>query len=634
MSTRAWLKELAVVALFVAIAVLAFFGRWQGVTPFPSLRSDAGNVAGFAAARDFPELFQQDEVLGDSRNFQVYQALQVHLVRLLARIAPDYGTATLLLLIPYVFLIGWGSYFLGRVVVGHRGWAVLLGLFNLILVLSPFSYWGVYRDPQTRMSSQAVLPFLLAAVFHWRKNPKAWPLVAVGASLLTYFHAVAGIVWGAAILFGFFTTSFGRGWLRSRETRFALIAVLAYVGGLLPFLVAYLGAHEQGSTIQGYSTVYGIMEARFADGYLNIPLAVHKLIVFWRGSAARLGFGILGVGSLLYSICTKKAVRSNHDMPRLIAAWLIAVVGISIGLPLIEQSIARSLQMIPTQVDLIRGVRFVIPLLLLLIVWTLSRLSLRTNRHLMTKDWLARACGTFLLAMLSATVALVILQKTTNVLHVESFLGLPGVCWITLSIAVSIGALAFISSFLCRARRWRWVFSPMLVLSMGTLLLGAWTYAHYEDYGLSKLLVRELSCLRQGKAFCAEPELLAEHALLGAVSQHVPAGAAVLSSTEKLSIRYIAMRPVVYTYKDGGILAYCNHSALVEWNRRRHLVEAALGGYSPEQVVEGLATVARSLGAAYLIVNFQISADRSEIIDVVWRNEQYAILRIKDDWLP
>jgi hypothetical protein len=631
MSARAWLKELAVLTLFVVIAVLAFFGRWQGVTPFPSLRSDAGNIASFAAARDFPERFPQDEVLGDSRNFQVYQAFQVHLVRLLTRIVPDYGTATLLLYIPYILLIGWGWYFLGRVVIGHRGWALLLGFLNLVFVLSPYEYWGVYCDPQPRMSAQAVLPFLLAAAFYWRKRPKAWPLVAVGASLLTYFHAVAGIVWGAAILLGFLTTSLGRGWLRSRETRFALVAALAYVGGLLPFLVGYLGAHEQGSTTLGYSMVHGIMEARFAPGYLNTPLAVHKLIVFWSGSAARLGFAILGVGGLLYSIRTKKAVRSNHDMPRLIAVWLTAVAGVSIAVPFVEQGIARALQMLPIEIDLIRGERFVIPLLLLLILWSLSRLTLPTNRLLAAKDWVARACGTFLLAMSVAIGALTILQRTTNVLRTELLLGLPGVCWITLSVAASIGLLASVSSFLCRASKWRLAFSPVAVLSMGILLLGTWTYAHYEDYGLSKLIVGELSCLTRGKLFCAEPRLLAEHALLEAVSEHVPAGAGVLSSTENLAIRYGAMRPIVYTYKDGGILAYCNLSALVEWDRRRQLVQAALSSRSPERMVEELAAVARSLEASYLVVDFRISAGRSSVANVVWQNKQYAILRLRDD---
>jgi hypothetical protein len=122
--------------------------------------------------------------------------------------------------------------------------------------------------------------------------------------------------------------------------------------------------------------------------------------------------------------------------------------------------------------------------------------------------------------------------------------------------------------------------------------------------------------------------------LLEAVSEHVPAGAAVLSSTENLAIRYVAMRPIVYTYKDGGILAYCNLSALVEWDRRRQLVEAALLSHSPERIVEELAAVARSLETSYLIVGFKISADRSKVVDVVWNNKQYAILRLKDDWLP
>jgi len=242
----------------------------------------------------------------------------------------------------------------------------------------------------------------------------------------------------------------------------------------------------------------------------------------------------------------------------------------------------------------------------------------------------------FLLAMSFAAASLAFLQEMTasvaflqfmtGVLEAELFLGMPGVFWISLSTAASIGAFALILSFLCRARRWSWVFSPAIALSMGVLLLVTWAWANTFR---ERNLYYELSCLRQGKVICASQRTLDEHALLEAVSKHVPVGAAILSTTMELAIRYVAMRPVVWSYKDGGVLAYCNHSALLEWGRRQQSVNAALASQSPEEIVKGLADVARSLGASYLIVDFALPSNVSRIVDVIWQSTRYAILRVE-----
>jgi hypothetical protein len=43
-------------------------------------------------------------------------------------------------------------------------------------------------------------------------------------------------------------------------------------------------------------------------------------------------------------------------------------------------------------------------------------------------------------------------------------------------------------------------------------------------------------------------------------------GEQVLATFAPVHIRYGARRPVVYTYKDGGILAYADHKRLIAWH--------------------------------------------------------------------
>ena len=43
-----------------------------------------------------------------------------------------------------------------------------------------------------------------------------------------------------------------------------------------------------------------------------------------------------------------------------------------------------------------------------------------------------------------------------------------------------------------------------------------------------------------------------------------------------LETRYAALRPVVYAYKDGGIFADTNYSALLEWNKTKQELEDIL----------------------------------------------------------
>jgi hypothetical protein len=72
-----------------------------------------------------------------------------------------------------------------------------------------------------------------------------------------------------------------------------------------------------------------------------------------------------------------------------------------------------------------------------------------------------------------------------------------------------------------------------------------------------------------------------------------------------LQVRYAALRPVVYAYKDGGIFAFSNYDALLKWYEiHKRLGRTKKAGYSPAEVEQTLIPIARELDADYIFVYF------------------------------
>src|SRR5437870_715799 len=197
------LADGVIVLAFGLLALIFYLGRWGGAYPFVFLESDAANIAGFAAAWDHPELFQGDELLGDQRNFGIYSTIHIPLIRALAKLTGDYGTAFIFLLGPHVFIQALGFYILGRVLFQSRYWATLLAIVTMMPVwLNLGEYWGIYDDPLPRVSFQALLPYLLAGTFYWRSNPAVWPWLLGFAGALIYVHPVSAPGWILAVWLG------------------------------------------------------------------------------------------------------------------------------------------------------------------------------------------------------------------------------------------------------------------------------------------------------------------------------------------------------------------------------------------------------------------------------------------------
>lgn len=370
--------DLAFAALLALLALAWQVGRSWLVRPFFYLGADGANVASYSAALDHPAAFTADSVLGDPRNFAHYLTIHTPLVRALERLTGDYGSAFVSLLAPHVFVQGLGFFVLGRVLFGSRAWAALLALIELAPVDLPmWMQWGMFRDPLARITLQALLPFLLAASLAARGAPRRWPWIALGSGLLTYVHPVGAPVWGAALWLGLWAKR-PAGWSRRRQALSMAGLALGYVAVVLPFAWRFLGG-ASGSAPGADAVVPLFLPA----GYRDVGEALHVLA------------DAVGVQGLLYGLAALAGVAlvarlrpaDDRALP-MVLLWALGIGLVALGLPLLDQTLARARGALPLQYELVRGLRFFVPLVLLLCLWPLRELERYFQRR--RQRWPAR----------------------------------------------------------------------------------------------------------------------------------------------------------------------------------------------------------------------------------------------------
>lgn len=214
--------------------------------------------------------------------------------------------------------------------------------------------------------------------------------------------------------------------------------------------------------------------------------------------------------------------------------------------------IARTYQLIPVQVDLIRGIRYIIPFLLLFCLWSLVEL-----------------------------------EKTLKT---------------------------------------RKIFAVV-----GVLLVAIWIYQHP-----SSTVLEAMACWRQGQLVCVPTEYSETIAGLEAIKQLTPPEAKILpvgETVEKyaLPIRYYALRPIVYSYKDGGALAYANHADFLGWYHRYQQVKAVKEEQSPHAKVKALIALSKQLSVQYCLIESSLNPDLSSYSDqanIIYTNSIFTLVKI------
>ena len=535
-----------IIGVFVLLGVLFQFAQISSRPPHVILSGDAGNIATFAAARDHPELFEGDGLLGNRDHFGWYPTIHVPLIRALAPITGDYGTALMSLLGLHALLLGVGFYVLGRAVFASRYWAFLFALAALGLVkLNLGEFWGLYRSPIARTTFQALLPFVAACAYQWRATPGRWPLIMIAAGLLIYVHPVSAPAWGLALWLGFLA------FLRGRWRVVPSVLVMLVLGGLfmaatVPFLWHYLTFQEMGPSAS-YAEVHRIIEARFSPGFLDLGQALQDFAREWVSVPGRWIVWLWASLGVVLLLTLRRRDKASVLVPLL---WLVGIVITSVVLPLIDHTIARAHQSFPAQYDLIRGIRYIVPFLLLFSLWPLAEMTRRFG-----------------------------------------------------AIGYRIGS------------------SSTMIL--GGVLVAIWSYWHPPVSP-----TRLFSCWSTGRLTCGRVPAPAADALR-AIREHVPPGAPILATELELPIRYASLRPVVWSHKDGGLLAYVNHDELIEWNARKRELSIALLTEDSGIRLQRLAALGEKTGARFLFLRAGLIDDvPTQAREIVWMSEVYALLAL------
>lgn len=540
-----WLICLA----FVTFAGIYFLGRLQGNYPVAVLTGDAGNIASYAAALDHPDWFSADPVLGDPANIGIYQAVQIPLLRLLVRVVGDYGLASIFLVFPQTLFHLLGFYVLGRALFHDRFWAFCLSMITAMTVINfgLGEIWGIWPDSLPRVTFQALLPFLLALTLSWRENPRRWFWLMIFTGLLVYVHPISAPAWGLAIWLSLWLMH-PKGWSWWKRLLVMLGLGSIFLVVLSPFFFNYLSYRGEDPTLD-VSVIRSILEVYSPENLFDVPSAVGD---FTWTMIRNLLIPVSVIGFAGTWLLTK-----NRRLPqKMVALWMAGIAFTSILIPLIERMVEQKLNILPIETELIRCIRYLIPLLLIFWLWPLAEISSRL-----------------------------------------------------------------------KSRSYR-----SGVILLGILLVGFWGATHRPALGD---MLDAVACLTKGRISCSSPRALDE--LLVTLRTDTQPGEAVffynqdLSTTsQSLSVRYTALRPLVYSFRDSGILGYGVRSELPGWLATTQLVDAIRATVDPIERISMLIPLAQDLSADYLIIDFGIGSGALDDLPVMvlMQNETYTLLKL------
>jgi O-antigen/teichoic acid export membrane protein len=540
-----WLAVLT----FLGFAGLYFLGRLQGNYPLVILTGDGGNIASYAAALDHPDWFRNDPALGSANNIGIYATIHIPIIRVLAHLTGDYGQAYAWLLLPQTFLQLLGFYILGRVLFKNRFWAFLLAFLTAMTVINIGlgEIWGIWQDALPRVTFQALLPYLLALVLVWKDRPGFRPWLMVLAGLLVYVHPVSAPAWGLAIWLSFWLLQ-PKAWSSRRRVLVMLGLGLLFLAVMTPFAINYLSYRGRDQAAD-YITVMTILKAYMPLNLLDIPAALGAFL--WNMTR-----NLLLPMALVGFIATWYLKKNERIQLQMVLLWMAGLFITCILIPFGEQIVEQQLRILPLETELVRCIRYFVPLLLLFWLWPLAELAPR----------------------------------------------------------------------LAKAK------SQKAVIAFGMVLVGFWGATNRPEV---RDMLQAVSCLSKVQLVCTSPRSIDE--LITVLRTKTQPGEGVLFfnednayTSQTLSVRYSALRPLVYSLRDSGTLGYANRSALPGWLATTRQIQTLQAMPDSQERLEELLPLAASLKAGYLIVDFEVSPTflASLPVTVVMQNDGYILLKL------
>ncbi len=390
---RRWLAA----ALFATISAAWLAQAWA---PAPMVVStgDGGNVAAIAAGWLHRERFADDPVLAQARTTAIYTAAAVPVTVALGALLGDVGQGYTAAIFALVLVQLAGFALLGRRLFGAAWAAVALALLTLPAVyVFGGELWGQFESPLTRGYFGAAFPFLLLLLL--RRTREATPTRLVtppGPPVASLRHVVAVMAaCGAAIyLHPVSAPSVAAGcWLALAASRAPSGGWAAHLGRLtagaavfLLFALPFFAALSAGSAgTDAGAQAEAVRDAarqavRVAAGaqYFDVRVVLDSL-----AGGAGAGWGwrwwVWAAGAAGLVLVPRLQPQAGADI-RALRWFLAGLLASSLGAAAADQWLAARLGRDPLQIDLVRNVRFAVPVLLTGALWLAVALARHRSR--------------------------------------------------------------------------------------------------------------------------------------------------------------------------------------------------------------------------------------------------------------
>jgi hypothetical protein len=318
---------------------------------------------------------------------------------------------------------------------------------------------------------------------------------------------------------------------------------------LIPFAINYLSYNVRGQAAD-YTTVMTVLQTYSPADLLNAPAALGTFL--WN-----MTLSLLLPMALVGFVVTWLMKKDDRTPVKVVLLWAAGIFIVSILVPSVERMVEQWLHILPLETELVRCLRYFVPLLLLFWLWPLAELAPR----------------------------LVNLQ----------------------------------------ARR--------AVIGLGIVLFGFWAATNRPDVSA---MLRVITCISKARLICVSNRPIDE--LIATLRTQTQPGEGVLffnqdpaTTSQTLSVRYAALRSLVYSSRDSGILGYADRSTLPAWLETTEQWESLQAITDPQERLEGLVPLAVSLKADYLVIDFEVAPEilASLPVTVVMQNDGYILLKLR-----
>lgn len=391
------IQDMFFVFSFFVLSILYTLGRWNGNIPFIYLGSDASTIASFAAALDNPINFINDFMLNPLSNNNSYIALHIPLLRVFENIVGGYGEAFLVFLPITIFLKLYGFYSLGKFLFKKSSLGFFLAICTYpVIYTGVWDYWGLLGDSLPRNFFEILFPWLIIWSIQWNDKPKKWIFFSISLGLFTYVHSISAViifssVWIALLL----TASIPF----KKKLILFLINSSVYFAFVLPFIIGYFGNIGRSDTID-YDKGLRILQS-FYSSHLDIPAILSNLISQIYHSGILLFF----VWSIVLLIFTWDKQKDKSAF--IIMGWIAGILCSTLLISAVEQKFEQWLHILPIQMFLVRGIRYLPPLLIIMIFLSLTQIhsTIRNTPYpMLMRGFVNMLSGFVLISLLFLTI--------------------------------------------------------------------------------------------------------------------------------------------------------------------------------------------------------------------------------------